>query len=144
MSRATMPAGKYYVGDLGYVIPDSYWDELCSKAFPEAGVMKQGLHTVADQQLVIFTTAYGDGTYYDQMQREYCVDSGTIGCISCNSLAAMGAELTKVIEDELGQIIEFSEDFSCYYSDGTARFGLIAISTGDYYDELDEEDFDDF
>ena len=136
MSKAEFPAGAYYVGDLCYVIPDALWDDVCNLIIIDDQVL-DGEFELKGQKFAIYSTAYGDGVYRDQLQREYPVDAGSIGCISVESLAALGADTSNVIENELGQIIEFDRSFTCYYDDGTIRFGQIAIATGDLYDDED-------
>ena len=141
MSRAEFPAGKYYIGDLCYAIPDSLWDDVCNLIIVDNQVL-DGQFELHSHKFAIYSTAYGDGTYYDQLRNEYPVDSGSIGCISIDSLTALGFDddlVMKIVNDELGQIVEFDKPFTCYSDDGTIRFGHIAIATGDLYD--DDEDY---
>ena len=69
----TMPAGRYWVGDLCYVLDAEDWSHLpCG----------DGLYELADGRTIAkFSTVHGDGTYGDDIGNEYAVDSGTIGCI---------------------------------------------------------------
>lgn len=70
----TMPAGRYWVGDLCYVLDAEDWSQL-----PHPG---DGLFELPDGRTVAkFSTVHGDGTYGDDFGNEYAVDSGTIGCI---------------------------------------------------------------
>ena len=118
---AYLQAGKYYVGDLCYVMHKE-WDEVCdlilSKNRPQEGVftLKDG------RKFAIFDTRYGDGTYYDQKNREYPVDSGSIGCI-------LASDVTEKIDEELGNIIEFSSEFRPWSDGKTLNFGKVAIET---------------
>ena len=64
-----MEKGKYYIGDLCYVIKGDNWDEVCSLTYPYTGknVHKQveGEFFLEDgRQFCIFSTLYGDGVYY--------------------------------------------------------------------------------
>lgn len=137
MSRAEFPAGKYYVGDLCYVIPDALWSDVCNLIIVDDQVLN-GQFQLKGCEFAIYSTAYGAGTYRDQMEREYLVDSGSIGCISIESIAKLSGNIDQVVENELGQVIDFDKSFSCYSDDGTIRFGSVAIATGSYYDDEDE------
>ena len=68
---STMPAGRYYVGDLCYVMHD-VWDEVCDLVFPYDGRGVYGKFKLKDgREFAVYSTAYGDGTYYDGMGRKY-------------------------------------------------------------------------
>ena len=80
----TMPAGRYYIGDLCYVMHDE-WREVCDLFFPPNspphGV--EGEFQLADgRRFASFGTAYGDGEYRSSINTLHSVDSGSIGCIS--------------------------------------------------------------
>ena len=79
----TMPAGKYYVGDLCYVMHEC-WDEVCGLFFKGRSDhgCNEGEFVLKDgRRFVSINTKYGDGGYYDQYGNEYGVDAGLIGCI---------------------------------------------------------------
>lgn len=125
----TMPAGRYYVGDLCYILHNE-WDEVCSMVLGNNHV--EGAFTLTDgRQFVMFSTAYGDGVYLGTDGFEYAVDSGTIGCIT-------------VPEDfmnphpNLAQIKVYTEEFNCKLIGGVMTFGTLAIDT----DPEDEDDDD--
>ena len=55
-----MPAGKYYIGDLCYVMHPE-WDEFCRITI-SGNECLQGEFNLADgRRFATFTTAYGDG-----------------------------------------------------------------------------------
>ena len=136
-----MPAGTYYVGDLCYVL-GSRWDEVCAKVILERSC-RDGVFTLEDgTQFAMFSTAYGDGGYYDQHGKSYCVDSGSIGAVLVN---ANGIELSRA--DTLGNIVEFKHDFLVFSEDGKIQIGHLEIDTDpDYEGDIDEsqewEDYD--
>jgi hypothetical protein len=131
----TMPAGRYYVGDLCYVMHD-VWDEVCDLMFPHGGRGVYGKFKLNDgREFAVHPTAYGDGTYRDDMGREYSVDAGVIGCI-----------LESDIRDPEGftrggQVLDFIAEFDTWEDRGVIRFGVIAIDTAGNDDE-DEDYFD--
>ena len=131
----TMPAGRYYVGDLCYVMHD-VWDEVCDLMFPNDGQGVYGKFKLKDgREFAVWSTYYGDGLYRDGMRREYSVDAGVIGCI-----------LESDIRDPEGfthggQVIDFIAEFDTWEDRGVIHFGVIAIDTAGGDDD-EEEDMD--
>ena len=128
IEAGVMPLGKYYVGDLSYVLSDGgTWEEVNilrlkdrkrRANFSTAGGGGQGKFTLSNgREIVIFDTAYGDGVYDDYGGRRYAVDSGSIGLT-----LAEGLENT-----QHGNLIEYKEAFNCgaliqdYRCDGSPR-----------------------
>lgn len=119
-----MPAGKYYVGDLCYVMHD-VWDEFCDITIDQHNV-KDGVFALSDGRLfATFSTAYGDGEYRDNFGRVYGVDAGLIGCICIEDITDPEANL------DGGQVIEFKKDFEVDSVDKVIKFGDVYIDTGD-------------
>ena len=134
MSAIKMPAGKYYIGDLCYVMHKE-WDEACELFFDgrDDHGCNDGKFKLADgREFVNFNTKYGDGTYYDGLF-SYHVDSGSIGCIRVED-----------IREELppwAVVMAFLEDFECYRDDAMLVFGHVHIDTDPYeYEEEEEEE----
>lgn len=74
----TMPAGRYWVGDLCYVLDGEDWSHI------HGG---DGLYELGDgRHVASFSTIHGDGAYSDQLGNEYAVDSGTLGCILASDI----------------------------------------------------------
>ena len=119
-----MPAGKYYVGDLCYVMHNE-WDEACNIMFdPMNGEGSDGVFALKDgRKFAIFGTAHGDGCYDDQEGREYAVDSGSIGCIKVEDITE------DEIREDLGNIIDFPNDFYVKKNGGELIFGRVWINT---------------
>lgn len=122
----TMPAGKYYIGDLCYVM-DEEWDEVCSliiqgnECVDGEFVMKNGT------RFACYGTMWGDGAYRDQDGRGYSVDSGTIGCVLVDDIQGRRG-------DTLGQVVEFTEPFDTYCTrDGVIVIGHVRIDTNPAY-----------
>lgn len=130
----TMPAGRYYIGDLCYVMHPE-WDEACSLFFPsyESGRGVEGEFTLKDgRRFASFGTAYGDGTYNSNIGTEHMVDSGSIGCICVEDIR----DTTYSDIESLGAIVEFKEPFEVEKIDrGLIRFGHVEIETDADYDE---------
>jgi len=136
-----MPAGKYYVGDLCYVMHGE-WDECCDLFFAGRNDhgCNEGIFTLKDgRKFATFNTAYGDGSYRDQHGREYGVDSGGIGCIRVEDIDFVGKLKWGENDTSGGQVIEFKHDFTVSKQDGVLHFGNVVIDTAghdndDYYD----------
>jgi hypothetical protein len=134
-----MPAGKYYIGDLCYVMHDA-WDECCDLFFPAnhppRGV--EGEFTLKDgRRFASFSTAHGDGTYRSNTGTGHSVDSGSIGCIRIEDIRDNSYDNI----EELGAIIEFTEPFKVSNEQGLLTFGYVQIETNlDPWDEDEEAD----
>jgi hypothetical protein len=131
------PAGKYYVGDLCYVM-HAEWDE----GRTDMGC-NQGEFTLKDgTRFVSYNTKWGDGTYKDNSGRSYSVDAGLLGIVALKDI-----DLSNPDNDcSGGTIVEFKQPFNCEGEDGFMRFGNIMIDTDtqDFYDEVNEfeEDYE--
>jgi hypothetical protein len=134
----TMPAGKYYVGDLCYVLHDE-WDECCDLFFENRNdhQCNEGEFTLKDgRRFATYNTAYGDGGYFDEQGREYSVDSGGIGCIKLLDIDLVSG--SNYVDG--GQVIDFPNDFETAYQDGKIIIGHVVIETDpEYKDEYDNE-----
>jgi len=142
MESKTFKAGKYYIGDLCYVVSDDNWIPLL-----ESSEYLEGDNiTFKNESIWAHSTHYGDGEYFDQSGRAYGVDAGIIGIMS--------ADLRDKTND-YDNIIDFENDFEVSYEDGIFYFGNITIDTrneddrcgycGNYIIECgcdDEEEFE--
>ncbi len=130
------PSETYYIGDLGYVIHGSAWDEVCNLTFPCSGEEREGRIVLKDgRELFIFSTAHGDGEFKDQFGNTYGVDSGTLGAIRVEDIR----DDTLI---ELGCFHTFDQpltDDDCCSVDDVITFGHIHIDTDPLQD--DEEDY---
>jgi hypothetical protein len=115
----TMPAGKYWVGDLCYVLGNA-WDEVCTLLNNED--MDYNIQLADGRRLVVVYTEHGDGEYFDYHGRGYMVDSGTIGAI-----------LVSDIKDSPnlsgGHVIDLPA-FLPYFNIGDIVIGNVAVDTG--------------
>ena len=136
----TMPAGKYYIGDLCYVMHDE-WDEACAMFFPtyQSGRGIEGEFTLKDgRRFASFGTAWGDGTYNSNIGTEHMVDSGSIGCICVEDIR----DNTYDDIEALGAIVEFKEPFEIQkVGRGLLKFGHVAIDTDELFEEFQEEEY---
>lgn len=134
-------AGKYYVGDLCYVLGDK-WDEVCEVTITKDHQCLEGGFQLKDGTVfTMFGTAWGDGEYQDQEGNSYGVDSGTIGCVSIEYLDMdkINAKYPQGI-DGLGKVHDFPDRFDCY-TDGKGKltFGHVVIDTDPPYEEEPED-----
>jgi hypothetical protein len=126
----TMPAGRYYIGDLCYVMHPE-WDEFCTITIQGERCL-DGEFALADgRRFATFGTAYGDGTYRSNIGTSHSVDAGLIGCIrvedirddQCNNI------------EELGAVVEFNQPFEVSSDQGVLVFGHVQIETAGGYEE---------
>ena len=137
----TMPAGKYYIGDLCYVMHPE-WKEVCELFFPAnhppRGV--EGEFTLKDgRRFASFATAYGDGGYRSNIGTSHSVDAGIIGCIRVEDIRDDDADDMET----LGAIVEFTKPFEVSSDGSSLVFGHVVIETGFDDDEEEEDCFSD-
>jgi hypothetical protein len=136
-----MPAGKYYIGDLCYVMDDDEWAEFCDITITKEGKCLDGEFQLKDgRRFSTYRTKYGDGVYYDHYGHSYSVDAGLIGCILMEDIKANKYDNLL----DLGAIQEFDTDFVTGGGrgkpgwEGLIQFGHIVIET----DPIEEEEYE--
>lgn len=126
----TMPAGRYYIGDLCYIMHDE-WDECCNLFFPpgdNVGRGHEGEFVLRDgRRFASFNTAWGDGTYRSSINTLHSVDSGSIGCIRVEDIRDDTYSAERIAE--LGAIVDFAEPFQVSEDQGLLKFGHVLIET---------------
>ena len=133
----TMPAGRYAIIDLCYVMHDE-WDEVCNLTIRDHQCL-EGEFTLADgRRFATLSTAYGDGTYRSNIGTDHSVDSGSIGCILVSDIR----DNTYDNIEDLGAIVEFDQPFEVSEDAGLLKFGHVLIETAGGYDEDEEEDYE--
>ena len=130
-----MPAGRYYVGDLCYVMHPQ-WEEFCDITISGPSVEDGEFELKNGVRFATLCTLYGDGTYEDQFGNSYPVDAGLIGCIRVEDISDETADLT------LGNVVDFEEEFEVSSDNGILYLGHIVINTGDEEDDYFDDDED--
>jgi len=116
-----MPKGKYFIGDLCYVLGDD-WDEVCDTIIQNNKIL-EGEFTLKDgRKFATYSTNYGDGEYESNIKTSHSVDSGSIGCI-------LVSDIKEEIREFLGAIVEFDNDFQTSSNNGIIQFGHVKIDT---------------
>jgi hypothetical protein len=134
-----MPAGKYYVGDLCYVMHPE-WDECCDLFFEgrsDHGCNEGEFQLKDGRRFAAYSTKYGDGLYPTNIGANLSVDAGLIGCIALEDIRDPVANEAHM--RGLGTIVEFGTDFvtGSDPESGLIQFGRVIVETGDV--EEDEE-----
>lgn len=128
-----MKAGKYYVGDLCYVMHPE-WDEVCDLIIKDREVLDGEFNLSDGRRFAIYSTQYGDGLYRSNRGTMHSVDAGSIGCIALEDIR--DPEATEAAMKSLGAIVEFTEDFATSSDyDGTIVIDDMEIYTGDDPDD---------
>jgi len=123
----TLPAGKYYIGDLCYAMKDKIYDGIFG-----GNDYAYGYYTLKNGCFLVDGTAYGDGSYQGTNGFDYGVDAGIIGIAS---LSVCNAE-EKIYG---GTVHTLSEPVLCTFNDGIFEF-----SSGSWYLKIDTTaEFDD-
>jgi len=131
-----MPAGRYYVGDLCYVIGDE-WHQVCACTIQGNKIVDGEFELDDGRKFAIYSTAYGDGEYYDQYGHTYSVDAGSIGCVLMSDIRANKYDNLL----DLGAILEFTEPFETEGGrgsanwDGVIQIGHVEIATSPEYED---------
>jgi len=132
-----MPPGKYYVGDLCYVMTNEEWREFCDITL-DGQKVKDGEFEFKDgRRFATYSTAFGDGVYHDQYGHSYSVDAGLIGCILVEDIKA--DKYDNLLD--LGAILEFDTEFVTSGGrgesgwEGTIQFGYVYIETNPVEEE---------
>lgn len=131
-SKATLPPGKYYIGDLCYALREDIYDD---KVYGGQSY-EDGLYTSSLGSFMMYGTD-GDGVFKGSDDYEYPVDAGHIGIASlacCNP------------ESEIcgGKVFTFAHPVECVFNDTaftfcSGDFYLRISNWGDYDDEYEEE-----
>lgn len=135
-----MPAGRYFVGDLCYVL-HAEWDEFCEITISGPKVLDGEFALKDGRKFATYGTMYGDGEY--SVLGSYTkigVDAGLIGCIRLEDI-----DTTNPDNDiSLGYIVEFEDEFETGETNGCIWFGDVQIETGnseDYQEDDTEEGY---
>lgn len=108
-----IPAGRYYIGDLGYGLLDHIYDYVFGGTVYEAGLYK---NEERNTFFFLGNTFGGDGDYKGSDGFNYSVDSGTIGICPVELLTH---------EDHvkgLGKVYSFKKPVECSAKDGVFKF----------------------
>ena len=131
-----MQPGKYYIGDLCYVMHGE-WDEFCKLTIVGDKVLDGEFNLADGRRFATFTTQWGDGNYFDQNGKSYDVDAGLIGCIRLDDIDLTNPENSLIG----GNVVEFIQPFSTFSAGGEIRIGNVLIDTdpAEVEEELEEE-----
>jgi hypothetical protein len=114
----TLPAGKYYIGDLCYVLGEDVYDDVFGGTGYSSGIYEE---KGTDRTFLVSHTSWGDGEFPGSDGKKFAVDSGTIGICSTSLM---------VKDDGGGHLYTFEKPVKCEF-----RAGLFSFSWG--YETLD-------
>lgn len=132
----SMPAGTYVICDLCYVMTNEEWEDFCEITTDGYKCLSGEFQMPDGRKFATYKTAYGDGEYYDQLGKRYCVDAGLIGCIKVEDIRANKYDDI----ERLGTIHRFGFEFATGCTNGIIRFGHVEIDTDPTDYEPDYED----
>lgn len=120
--QVSVPAGRYFLGDPCYTVPNNLWGTLLQSC----DFFDQPIGEVNGHKVLAFPTAQGDGLYEDQNGHEYPVDAGLIGLVP---EALVDMEKLSKYRGGVGKWLEVSHYILCTGEDGVMEFGNITIDT---------------
>lgn len=127
---ATLSAGKYYIGDLSYVLRGMDWFKLSNAVYPtEISKGCFGIHQFNNKIVAIFSTVvkYGSIAGYDTLNDKsirFAIDTGSIGIIKLS-------DVTYSKNLNYGLVADYSERFLVKKNDnGIIDFGHIKVNSG--------------
>jgi len=106
----TAPPGKYYIGDLCYVLGDALYSDVFGNYEYEPGLYTQG---GTGNFFLVGSTAYGDGQYMGSDDRKFLVDAGIIGITPVSCMAK---------NDGGGHLYTFDNPVECTFKSGRFTF----------------------
>jgi hypothetical protein len=118
-----LPAGRYYVGDLYYVIRDEKWKNVSKWLFESKGKYNLTKNCIKSPEGMVFyiLNTGADGEYKDSNGRVYPVDSASIGCVHEKWVDKNEMEL---YDEPCGHLIDFPKPFTCWVDgQGSFHFG---------------------
>jgi hypothetical protein len=121
---------------------DDEWLDICDITIQGTRVLEGEFQLKDGRRFAMYSTAYGDGVYYDEYGHSYSVDSGSIGCILLDDI--------KYVDNfdqflDVGAILEFDENFVTVGGrgesdwEGMIQFGHVVIETTPSYEEEEYE-----
>lgn len=119
MSKYILPKGKYFIGDICYILKKSYYNQWVDKLKG-----KNGLFNINGSMFAVHSTSYGDGYYPSNINMSFPVDSGTIGIVNEKLFSATKAKKLITKNMTLGQIYNFTGDVTFKY-----KYGVFKIES---------------
>lgn len=132
VKKFTCPPGKYYIGDLCYVLNDKIYDTIYGGRGYEDGLY---MKKYSNDFFFVAGTAYGDGSYRGSDGKSFGVDAGIIGICPASCMDH---------DDGGGHTYTFLESVECKFRGGVfsfiSGFNHLTIDTaGCNDDECDDE-----
>jgi hypothetical protein len=133
-TKVIVPAGTYWLGDPCYCVKDEDWMPWLEAADYTSNSDILCAETPDGTWVLGISTAYGDGSYYDQHGNEYGVDAGLIGLVPVEYNPTTNYTLDENGVNEYGasgiaRQVTFYEPTECWTDKGTLHFGDIVIET---------------
>lgn len=120
-TNMTLPAGRYYIGDLCYALKKSVYDSVFGD-----NAYRGGYYNTKDGFFFVDRTAYGDGSFKGSNGYEYGVDAGIIG------IASMGV-CNPEKEVYGGTLHTFTEPVECNFRNRHNENGFFEFTSGSFH-----------
>lgn len=135
---ATLPPGKYYIGDICYPLGEHIFYH---RVFGEEGYGDGHYYcSKTNSNIVVAGTAYGDGEYKGSDGFGYGVDAGIIGIVSADLFDVSTMYGGKMWDFPKGVHVNFGSGQFCFESSDGQWLQIDTAGNNEY--EEDEEDED--
>ena len=124
--KAEFGAGNYFIGDPCYTLRDDLYEKWGEENNYDDG--DYGYFAVG-------STKYGDGTYYDNFNREYGVDAGILGVVNMEYSEPDKYDVDLL--NKLGRLVRVKDKLIFEYDHETCTFTYSY--DGNYLEILTEE-----
>ena len=118
----TLPAGKYYIGDLCYVLGNDVYRNVFGGTGYSAGIYEE---KQTDRTFLVTQTAYGDGEFLATDGKKFAVDAAIIGICPVSLMAK---------DDGGGHVYTFDKPVTCDF-----KVGRFTFTSGYTYFHIDTE-----
>lgn len=128
------PAGKYYIGDLCYVLGNAVYDKVYGGHGYGDGLY---VNKKTNEFFFVGATAYGDGCYIGSDGKEFGVDAGIIGICPASCMRK---------DDGGGHMYTFTEPVECKFKGGffdfISGYNSLTIDTSGIDEDADTDNED--
>lgn len=134
-----MPKGKYFIGDLSYILPNEIYNNYIDSSVSEDSVVRVTTESGKEFLSYFGLTFDSEGVFKDNQGKKYKISTGMIGIVQLYD-QDMISNANRLMADGLAQIVEFDEEISVSSEAGIFYFGHIIVDTTVYEDEEENDD----
>lgn len=138
-----LPPGRYFVGDLWYVMRASTWDNEILRMVREGRQSIRNIYRLKDGRRFSLFRTPGNGCYKDDKGKTYPIESSTIGCVHVDDAdEVFGRYVSKRTPEywkrlnKFGRVVDIRAPIYPYHSGYSTVFGPVEV----FLDNVNESD----